>query len=87
MLRRLLPRSEKTEIYKIYLYLIIYIKMTKVSCVVCKKKLSIVTEHTCKCDSTKKFCALHRYPEEHKCTAPIEKIVLDKIIAQKIDKI
>ena len=61
--------------------------MTKVSCVVCKKKLSIVTEHTCKCDSTKKFCALHRYPEEHKCTAPIEKIILDKIISQKIDKI
>lgn len=40
-------------------------KKNKVRCFICLKKL-IILEFECKCK--KKFCNLHKYPEEHNCT-------------------
>jgi predicted nucleic acid binding AN1-type Zn finger protein len=45
----------------------------------CKKKLSLSTNFTCKCDKDKIYCSAHRMPEDHACNAPIEKIKLDKV--------
>jgi len=57
------------------------IKKTVMRCCIdsCKKKLSLSTNFTCKCDNTKLYCSAHRMPEDHACTAPIEKIKLDKV--------
>jgi hypothetical protein len=53
----------------------------------CKKKLSLSTNFTCKCDNTKLYCSAHRMPEDHPCTAPKEKIKLDKVVADKLTRI
>ena len=47
----------------------------------CKKKLSLSNKFTCKCDKEKIYCSAHRMPEDHACTAPVEKIKLDKVAA------
>jgi len=59
------------------------IKKTVMRCCIdsCKKKLSLSTNFTCKCDNTKLYCSAHRMPEDHACTAPIEKIKLIKVAA------
>jgi hypothetical protein len=59
------------------------IKKTVMRCCIdsCKKKLSLSTNFTCKCDNTKLYCSAHRMPEDHACTAPIEKIKWDKVAA------
>jgi hypothetical protein len=57
------------------------IKKTVMRCHVdsCRKKLSLSTNFTCKCDKTKLYCSAHRMPEDHACTAPKETIKLIKV--------
>ena len=64
-------------------------KETKISnkCSICKKKLLLAMNFGCGCDETKRFCGTHRFPEEHSCTKKVEKVVLEKVVADKIDRI
>ena len=57
------------------------VKKTVMRCCIesCKKKLSLSTNFTCKCDKDKIYCSTHRMPEDHSCTAPVEKIKLVKV--------
>ena len=59
------------------------VKKVQMRCCIesCKKKLSLSNKFTCKCDKDKIYCSAHRMPEDHACTAPIEKIKLDKVTA------
>ena len=57
----------------------------------CKKKLTLMA-YTCQCD--KKYCALHRMPEDHNCSFDYvehgRKLIAKKnpqIVADKINKI
>jgi len=50
----------------------------------CKKKLSLSTNFTCKCDNTKLYCSAHRMPEDHPCTAPKGKVDLIEVVADKL---
>lgn len=52
----------------------------------CNKKLKL-TDMKCVCDFT--FCINHRLPESHKCTYDFkkEKIVLEKVVRDKVIKI
>lgn len=65
------------------------IESKKVSnkCSVCNKKVPLATQFKCGCDSDKMFCIIHRYPEEHKCTKEKEKIKLDRVVADKLQRI
>jgi hypothetical protein len=56
-------------------------------CSVCNKKVPLATQFKCGCDSNKMFCINHRYPEEHSCTKEKEKIKLDKVVADKLQRI
>lgn len=53
-------------------------------CSVCKKKVPLATRFHCGCDKDKMFCIQHRYPEEHACTKAVEKVKLDKVVADKL---
>ena len=70
-------------------------KKKKVRCLVCRKKLSIVTKFTCP-DCSVITCATHRYATEHKCCMADDrykkkrKLLLDslpEIIPDKLFKI
>jgi hypothetical protein len=59
-------------------------KVISNKCSVCKKKVPLATRFHCGCDKDKMFCIQHRYPEEHACTKAVEKIKLDKVVADKL---
>jgi hypothetical protein len=56
-------------------------------CFICKKKLIISANYSCPCDNLKRYCPTHRFPEEHSCTKEKDKIILDKVVAEKVQKI
>lgn len=56
-------------------------QVSKMRCEQCRKK--IVFELKCKCG--KVCCIACRLPEAHACTAPVEKIVLPKVVAPKMN--
>jgi hypothetical protein len=62
------------------------VKKTPMRCCIesCKKKLSLSTNFTCKCDNTKLYCSAHRMPEDHPCTAPKGKVDLVEVRGEKL---
>ncbi len=64
-------------------------KEKKVSnkCSVCKKKLSLAMNFNCPCDDTKTYCITHMYPEAHECTRKFTQVKLEKVVADKLNKI
>lgn len=61
-------------------------------CEICKTKLSLAAQFTCRCD--RNFCSKHRYAEDHSCTFDYKthgKELLEKannkVIGDKINKI
>jgi len=56
-------------------------------CSVCNKRVPLATQFKCGCDSQKMFCINHRYPEEHSCSKEKEKIKLEKVVADKLQRI
>ena len=53
-------------------------------CEHCKKKTHLEFKCTCQ----KVLCVYCRTPEAHSCTEPkVEKVVLEKVVAEKIKKI
>ena len=56
-------------------------------CAICAKKITISTEFKCSCDDHKRYCAQCRYPDMHKCTTPIPKIVLPLVVADKLVRV
>jgi hypothetical protein len=56
-------------------------------CFICRKKLSLGVTFECGCDKDKRYCLAHRFPEEHTCTKPKEKIKLEKVVADKLQRI
>jgi predicted nucleic acid binding AN1-type Zn finger protein len=61
--------------------------MSKTHCDFCKQKLKIVNFKCSKCEST--FCTKCRLPELHECNFDYksEKVQLQKVIGDKIQKI
>ncbi len=41
-------------------------KKKKKRCFVCNKKLGLIP-FSCRCNTTIKFCSIHRYPDSHNC--------------------
>jgi len=56
-------------------------------CFICRKKLSLGATFECGCDKYNRYCSTHRFPEEHTCTKPKEKVKLEKIVADKLERI
>ena len=56
-------------------------------CSVCNKRVPLATQFKCGCDSDAMFCIIHRYPEAHPCTKEKEKIKLEKVVSDKLDRI
>lgn len=52
-------------------------------CPCCKRKTHI--EIACGCGT--KFCIECRLPEKHKCNVTFAPVVLEKVVAPKVDKI
>jgi len=60
----------------------------------CKKKLTLVMEHTNRCHCGNTFCSLHRLPADHSCNADHKEIgrkalkeVLVEVRPEKVIKI
>jgi len=62
----------------------IEIKKELTKCSVCLKKVPLATRFKCACDNNKMFCINHRYPEEHSCKKEVEKMKLDKVVADRL---
>ena len=56
-------------------------------CFICRKKLSLGATFECGCDKYNRYCSTHRFPEEHTCTKPKEKVKLEKVVADKLERI
>jgi predicted nucleic acid binding AN1-type Zn finger protein len=41
--------------------------MSKLRCLICNKKISIIDEITSKCKCNNYYCIIHKYPENHNC--------------------
>jgi len=63
---------------------LIEIKKELTKCSVCLKKVPLATRFKCACDNKKMFCINHRYPEEHSCKKEVEKMKLDKVVADRL---
>ena len=53
----------------------------------CNKKLTMLNQYKCRCGFT--FCNKHKLPELHSCNYDFknDKIKLEKVVAEKINKI